>query len=171
MKKIAMAVALSTFIAVPAVAAGNAYIGINAGTNQTAYDNVGSSIGYGVFGGYSFNEFVAAELSYVSLSDADITGSTSKLSGSVVALAAVGSLPLGRDFSLTGKAGYASSSVSSGGTSSSKADLTFGIGAQYNIGKKFGVRLNYDRFNVGEGANGWDTKSSTFISLGALFKM
>jgi len=167
MKKIviAFAVLLSSFIAVPAFAA-NAYIGINAGQNKMDFSGAKESTAYSVFGGYSFNEYIAGELAYTDFGSADTDVSGTSLKGNATSIAAVGSLPLGKDFSLFAKLGYASTKVeATGGTSESKDDVTYGIGAQYNATKNIGIRLGYDSFKVGK----TQTKDSNFMSLGVLY--
>ena len=175
MKKIAIATLLAAFATVPAVAAAEAYIGLNVGSNQMNFTNIGSSTAYNILGGYSFNQYVAAEVAYTDLGTASATGSgvTADIKGTQMSLAAVGFLPLGKDFALLGKLGYASTKIDiSGanvvGTSATKDDLIYGVGAQYNIGKNVGLRLNYDMFNVGDTTTNVET--SSMISLGAIYK-
>jgi len=165
MKKFVMAAALSVAcIATPALAQ-NAYIGINAGQNDMDFPGVKASTAMGVFGGYSFTEFIAVELGYVDFGkvDTDVTGVSVK--GNATSLVAVGSLPLSRDFSLFAKLGYASTKVESA-TSETKEEATYGVGAQFNPANNIGIRLGYDNYRVGEET----TKDSALISLAVLFK-
>jgi OOP family OmpA-OmpF porin len=164
MNKIAIAALLSALVAAPAIAA-DAYVGVNVGKNQMDYSGVNSSTAIGVLGGYSFNQNVAAEVAYTNLGSADYYGTS--ITGHVFSVAAVGSLPLNKDFSLLGKLGVASSTVEVPGYSESKTDLTYGIGAQYNVSKTVGIRLVYDSFKVGSS----NTKDSALISIGAVFKL
>jgi len=167
MKKIAVVALLSAFAAVPAVAA-DTYLGVNIGSNKMDVTGVDSSTAYGILGGYSFNENVAAELSYNNLGSAKVPSAGVDITGNVMGLAVVGSLPLNKDFSLLGKLGLASSTIEAQGSSSrSKTDLTYGIGAQYNASKTVGIRLGYDSFKVGEP----NSKDSTLITIGAVFKL
>lgn len=164
MKKIAIAAILSAFVAAPAFAA-DMYVGVNVGKNQMDFSGINSSTSIGVLGGYSFNQNVAAEVAYTNLGSADYFGNS--ITGHVFSVAAVGSLPLNQDFSLLGKLGVASSTIEGQGNSESKTDLTYGIGAQYNVSKTVGVRLGYDSFKVGS----TNTKDSALISIGAVFKL
>jgi OOP family OmpA-OmpF porin len=164
MNKIAIAALLSALVAAPAIAA-DAYVGVNVGKNQMDYSGVNSSTAIGVLGGYSFNQNVAAEVAYTNLGSADYYGTS--ITGHVFSVAAVGSLPLNKDFSLLGKLGVASSTYEVSGYSESKSDLTYGIGAQYNVSKTVGIRLVYDSFKVGSS----NTKDSALISIGAVFKL
>jgi OOP family OmpA-OmpF porin len=164
MNKIAIAALLSALVAAPAIAA-DTYVGVNVGKNQMDYSGVNSSTAIGVLGGYSFNQNVAAEVAYTNLGSADYYGTS--ITGHVFSVAAVGSLPLNKDFSLLGKLGVASSTYEVSGYSESKSDLTYGIGAQYNVSKTVGIRLGYDSFKVGSSY----TKDSALISIGAVFKL
>jgi len=170
MKKIALAVMLSAVVATPVFAA-DTYVGVNVGTNKTGYSGVDSSIGFGVLGGYSFSKNIAVEASYYNLGDANIPGSTVKFSGSLITVAAVGSLPVTNELSLMGKLGYANSSVSTPGNSVSRGDIFYGIGAQYSVSKAVAVRINYDMFKVGDGTYTYPTKDSDLMTVGAVFKL
>jgi OOP family OmpA-OmpF porin len=162
----AFAVLLSSLIAIPAFAA-NAYVGINAGQNKMDFSGAKESTAYSIFGGYSFNEYIAGELAYTDFGSADTNVSGTSLKGNATSVAAVGSLPLGKDFSLFAKLGYASTKAeATGGSSESKDDVTYGIGAQFNATRDIGIRLGYDSFKVGK----TETKDSNFVSLGVLFK-
>jgi len=177
MKKISIAVLLSVFVASP-VLAGNTYVGVNVGSNKITDSTPGSSAidastGFGILGGYSFNENVAAEAAYYNLGDATLHGTggvTTALTGSVISVSAVGSLPLNKDFSLMAKLGYATSSISIPTASGNTADFIYGVGAQYNINKMVDVRLNYDMFKAG-GGDFVTIFNSALLSVGAVFKM
>jgi OOP family OmpA-OmpF porin len=163
MKKIAIAILLSASFAAPAIAA-DWYIGVNAGQNKMDFPGIKSSTAYSVFGGYSFNEYIAAELAYTNFGSADRDAGGS-LKGNATSIAAVGSLPLGRDFSLFAKLGYASTKVENS-TSETKDDVTYGAGVQYNLLSNIGIRLGYDNYRVGSTT----TKDSGLVNLGVLFK-
>ena len=166
MKKIAIAVLLSATFATPAIAAGP-YIGLNVGQNKMDFSGAKASTAYSVFGGYSFNEYFAGELAYVDFgsADTDFPGVTAK--GNVASLSAVGSLPLGSDFSLFGKVGYASTRAEATGIpSETKDDVTYGLGGQYNATRNVGLRLGYDNYRVKIGT---ETKDSGYWNIGALY--
>lgn len=166
MKKIAIAVLLSATFAAPAIAAGP-YIGLNVGQNKIDFSGVKASTVYSVFGGYSFNEYIAAELAYVDFGSADVDGGGS-VKGNVYSLSAVGSLPLGSDFSLFGKVGYASARAEATTIpSQTKDDVTYGVGGQYNATRNVGLRLGYDIYRVKVGT---ETKDSALWNIGALYR-
>lgn len=166
MKKIAIATVFSALIASPAIA-GDGYLGVNVGQNKIDVSSVKESTAFGILGGYAYNENLAAEVAYIDLGSAERNFSTSKLTGNVISIAAVGSLPLNNDFSVFAKLGYAQSKIEVPGISETKSDLTYGIGAQYNASKTVGIRLGYDSFKVGTTS----TKDSALITIGAIFKL
>lgn len=166
MKKIAIAAVLSAFAATPAIA-GDVYLGANLGQNKIDISTVKASTAYGVLGGYAFNNNIAAEVAYTDLGRAERDFSTDKLTGNVISIAAVGSLPLSKDFSLFAKLGYAQSKIEVPGISETKSDLTYGVGAQYNATNSVGIRLGYDSFKVGTS----NTKDSALITIGVVFKL
>lgn len=166
MKKIAIAVLLSAFIAAPAIAA-EAYVGLSAGQNDMDVAGVKESTAYSVFGGYSFNEYIAGELAWIEFGDADTSLSGIKMKGNAASLSVVGSLPVGQDFSLFAKLGYASTKVeATGGPSETKDDVTYGLGAQYNVTRNVGLRLGYDTYRVGKTT----TKDSGLTSIAVLYR-
>lgn len=168
MKKIALAALLFTFAAAPAMA-GEAYIGINAGQNKMDIADAQSSRAFSGILGYAFNQYVAEEVAYAYFTSADTNLAGVSLWGDAASLSVVGSLPLGSDFSLFAKLGYATTRVeATGGFSETRGDVTYGAGAQYNATKNVGIRLGYDRYRVAETVT--TTTNSGFVSLGAIFK-
>jgi OOP family OmpA-OmpF porin len=145
-----------------------------AGESYTVTSLDDSSTGWKVFGGYQFNKNWAAELAYTDLGkfsmNADVSGGLGGGAGTEYAqvkptcwsLSAVGILPLGNNFSLLGKVGvcrwddrFSAHETVAGmeypypdGDSYSKGtDLTFGLGAKYDVTKNYGVRAEWERFN------------------------
>lgn len=166
MKKIATLTLLSTLISTPALAA-EAYLGLHAGQNDMDVTGVKASTAMGVFGGYSFNEYIAGELSYTDLGKADTDTAGLTVSGTAIGLSAVGSWPINPQFSLFAKLGYASTKIEpSGFDSQTKDDVTYGLGGQFNATKSIGIRLGYDNYRVGKDT----TKDSALYTLAALFK-
>lgn len=183
MKAIIAALSLA-LVAVPAFAAksydsdsgamrpSKGYIGIAAGKNTVAADSSTTwvaSTATSVFGGYAFNERVAAEAAYTNLGTAETDpASTVQGTGSLISLSAVGTLPLGRVFSLYGKVGVGQSKfeVASTSFSESNTGVVYGLGGLFNIGQRAGIRVAYDKFKVGSTT----PTDSSIVSVGALFK-
>lgn len=148
------------------------YIGIAAGKNTIAADattTYTSSTVTSVFGGYSFNERVAAEVAYASLGTADTDPSTStELKASLMSLSVVGTLPLGKVFSLYGKVGVGQSKIENAAAALSETNtgVVYGVGGLFNVGQRAGIRVGYDKFKVGSTT----PVDSSMVTVGALFK-
>ncbi len=171
MKKFVIAALLSAFVAAPAVAAGM-YASVKLGNVRYGYSNVtnDNQTGFGLLGGYSFNEDFAIEAEHNSLGGFNFTDSAWK--GSSIGLSGVGFFPLNQQFSLFGKLGIARSTLKGiakpgyaipGNTTINNIGLTFGLGGQYNVGKEFGIRAGVDNFPVGNSAFGTSRAGMTYV--------
>ncbi len=123
-----------------------------------------SDTGFKIFGGYSFTPNIAVEGSYVNLGEfqADATGILSgTATGSAEAdgytVEAVGTLPLGNNFSVYGKVGAfiwdSETSLTFLGenidSSDDGTDETYGLGLAYAFpGTRFGLQGEWQRYDV-----------------------
>lgn len=149
MKKIIAASLLSVTFASPALAADQGlYLGANVGQSSTDKYPLSTKTGtaFEVLGGYQFMKYVAAELQYNHFGSPTIQGGESfKIDG--YSLTAVGIYPFNEQWSVHARLGYAHTNMGSP-VDSSKSDVTWGIGGQYNIDRVWGVRVNYDQYKV-----------------------
>jgi OmpA-OmpF porin, OOP family len=137
----------------------------------------GSDTGLKIFGGYQFNKNLALELSYVDLGKASYSGTflgAPVTGGSVdttgLNFSVVGILPLNPSFELFGKVGFfmweAQARDTTGGVPFSGkedgTDVSFGIGASYNINKNLSVRAEWEQFKA--------VDTISLLSLGIVFK-
>jgi len=197
MKTIVIA-ALSLLVATPALAArsGNyydsydsrdsyrssrptkMYAGVSGGQHSTDIPNLSATssntttTAYSVFAGYSFNEYIGAELAYANFGSLEVITGTDTLKGSAGSLSFVASLPLGKAASLFVKGGYASTSteLTSSGVAAPSDSTTggaYGAGIQFNAGRRMGVRIGYDSYPMLTGTTNY---RSSVASLGLLFK-
>jgi OOP family OmpA-OmpF porin len=190
MRKFAIAAfAALGLAAVPAFAADTGpYIGAGVGQFSTQLDSVyiddegalefgfdESDVGFKVFGGYNFLEWLGAEVGYIDggtaeeeYSDPDIGSAKLEADVSAFTIAGVGTLPIGDMFELYGKLGMAFWDGDLTGTLSgqicedliavgescsesageSGEDFYWGIGAGVNFGEHFNVRLEYEAFQI-----------------------
>ena len=151
------------------------YIGISGGKNTIAADTTTTwspSTTTSLFAGYSFNDYVGVEAAYASSGTADTDPvSTIQARGSLANLSAIGYLPMGKVFSLFARVGYGQSKIevltdSVVTSTQTRSGAVYGAGAQFNIGQRVGIRLAYDKFQVGEPT----AVDSSTVSVGALFK-
>lgn len=143
-----------------------------------------------IFGGYQFNKFFGLEGGYVDLGKAEASGSITDpvfgtFSGTAefetwgVFFSAVGTLPIGQSFGIFGKVGaaYTDSEATLTGTSSllgsgtlsesdNGTDLTYGVGANFNI-QNFSIRVEWERF---QNAGGDFEADVDLISAGFSYK-
>lgn len=172
MKRIAVAALLSS-LAIPAVAA-DFYAGIRAGQAKTSIDNVtltkDSSTGWGIFGGYNFNPNFAVELEYINLGKPEVAPDSFETDG--FSAAAVGTWPVGEQFSIFGKLGFAMLTTKGPTPPDAESNtVTFGIGGQFDVNPMMGFRLGWDRYKLDDTVNGFAVKGDVdLISVGALFR-
>lgn len=132
---------------------------------------------YKLFGGYRLNSFLAFELDYINLgepSGAVIPGRNVDASVDGFAPYVVGTIPLGQWFEVYGRLGYffydATLGVEDGAGGrvefdEESEDLVYGAGIGANIGERFNVRFEYERFdfeNVDDADALWLTAAVKF---------
>lgn len=146
------------------------YAGFGAGFSQMELssgpvDISGSDFGYKLFGGYRFPRAflpwgvnVALQAAYVQPGDIydQSVGSDFNLDIDGIDLAAVGILPISRNWEFFGKAGafLADTKVSADGivlSNSSDTELSLGIGFAWQTGTPFGVQVELENFGVADG--------------------
>ena len=169
--------------AVAGIAGAQGYIGVGAGiTSVDICDEIialgatscdDEDTGLKLFGGYKFNPNFAVEgawidLGEISASDGVVTV-TEEVDG--FQLAAVGIIPINPQFGIFGKVGVymwdVSATASAPGFGSASAsddgtDIMFGAGANWNFSKQFGLRAEWERFDI-------DGDDVDFLSIGAQF--
>lgn len=124
--------------------------------------------GFKIFGGYQLNQNFAVEFGYADLGKFTATANvTSPVVGTIKAdveasaifLDAVGSLPLGNQFSLFGRAGIAFTNTENNASGlgvtvsddEDEANLKVGLGAQFGFTKNVALRAEWERYiDVGE---------------------
>jgi OOP family OmpA-OmpF porin len=164
LKKTALCIAIAaSFAAAPALAqswymgAGIGRGNLNmSGTELTGLNNAqidDSDTTYTLRGGYRFNPYFALELGYYDLGQYTFSGTSGAVavSGSAKAksygLSAVGILPLGPQFDLYGRLGYAESELKANAnttlvtanSSDRQGEATYGFGARWNANKSWGL--------------------------------
>lgn len=140
------------------------------GTSSCSDEDTSTS--WKVFGGYQFHPNAAAEFGYVDLGKSEVSargtvlGVDSSLGGDWepkgFTLGIVGNFPVGNGFELLGKVGFLRWDVDlsargtgeyagSGSEDDNGVDLSFGVGAKFNINKSVALRAELDRFkDVGD---------------------
>ncbi|HRK65383.1 MAG TPA: porin family protein [Terricaulis sp.] len=156
MKKllVSAAVAALGMAAIPAVASAEPYVGLG----YTHYDTDAGDLG-GVTGrvGYNFNRHVGVEAEgTIEADDGDVE--LDRAYGAYVR----GIIPIGERFEAFGRVGYNTSEFSTPLGDVDADGVAYGVGAQFNVTQRFGIRADYTRL---EG----DLETDTF-GLGGVMK-
>jgi OOP family OmpA-OmpF porin len=124
--------------------------------------------GFKIFGGYKFNPNFAVEGLWADLGEVSATGPGGSASMEVdgFGAAAVGVIPLNEKFSIFGKVGAfmwdASGGGGAAGSDDDGTDIMFGAGVGWNFTPKFGLRAEWERFDI-------DGDDVDFLSVGLQF--
>jgi len=168
MKKIIAVALLSAAVALPAHADSGPYAGLKVGGTHVGFNGLSKSsdTAFGALLGYQYNRNFAVEGEYTDLGRFATVGVNGK--SDAWGLSAVGILPLDDNFSAYGKLGIARSGTStSAATGVNRTAATYGLGGQYDATPMIGLRLSWERYNVGVvGQNADDD----LYSLAAMFK-
>jgi OmpA-OmpF porin, OOP family len=175
--KLAAILAISTGALVPAAWAqeqqevSGFYVGGGVGQFNAGIDDVDQidntvdswdddDTAYKFFAGYRVNRFLGFELDYINLGEPSgsvVPGFNVDASIDGFAPYVVGTLPLGPYFELYGRAGYYfyDSNVGVSDTLDNRVefdeesqDFVYGAGVGANIGEKFNLRFEYERFDL-----------------------
>jgi OOP family OmpA-OmpF porin len=118
------------------------------------------------FVGYRAMKFFGVEAAYVDFGSASDTVNSDeiKLDTTGEYLELVGTLPLGNFFEVYGKGGYlwwnAKASDPTTSDTQTGSDWVYGAGAKVIIAKRFGIRLEYEKYDIK------DTKSVYLVTGG-----
>lgn len=180
---------LSAALATLQASAQGFYIGASFGSSDFDKGNVipdlmttgnvdGKDSGTKLFGGYQVNRNLGLELAYADLGKTNYgpgsSGPCSVTNGTVKAsgfnFSAVGTLPLNPSFDLFGKIGFyaweaKANDTTCGAPFSDKAtgtDLSYGVGATYNLTKNFGIRAEWEQYKA--------VDDISLLSIGVAYK-
>ena len=149
MKKIAIAILLSTFVSPPAIA--DLYTGIKLGRVAYGYPGNSQQVGYGLLYGNTITKNFSVEGEFNNLGE--YASATDNVTGTAYSFSAAGFHPVKPLFSLFGKVGLFRSALSAkakpgsgqtGSQSISNRGLMVGFGAQFKISKEISVRAGVD---------------------------
>lgn len=144
LKKVAVALTLVAAFASAQAQSNNAfYAGADIGNTKVDGLDGADKLSYGIFGGYKFNDNVAAELNVRHLTK------IGSVDVSQAGLAVLGIVPVSKEFSVFARLGYnnLSASASAGNTTvtSSTSGALYGVGVNFQVNKEVGIRAEYQR--------------------------
>jgi OOP family OmpA-OmpF porin len=123
---------------------------------------------WGLFAGYRFNPYLAAEIGYHDLGS--ISAPVATIDGQAIELVGVGSVPLNNAFSVYGKLGGYRGEAKGLGISETNNDWTYGLGVQYDVTPYIGVRGEWQRY-ADLGGGGFNaTTDVDVLRVGALWR-
>ena len=121
-----------------------------------------TDLGFKAFGSYTFANGIGIEGGYVDFGEpqADILDSSIEIDATGWTLYGVGNLPVGDSVDLFAKAGavrWDADSIVNGirVDDDSGTDLALGIGGSWQLGETFGLRSEFDWYNVSEADSVW----------------
>jgi OOP family OmpA-OmpF porin len=129
------------------------YIGADIGKTEIGSED---DTAFRILGGYQFNPNFAVEAAWTSLLDKGGVEATA------LELVAVGMFPVAQQLSVYGKLGIARVDVEAGGFSDDRTELTYGLGLQYALSPKIGLRAQWQRYDT-------DDEADVF-SIGVIFR-
>ncbi|HEX7043747.1 MAG TPA: outer membrane beta-barrel protein [Burkholderiales bacterium] len=161
-RRLAAPLLLGASLAAPGLAwAQQGFVGLGVGSSSLVDENDAmpganvddSDTGWKVFGGYSFNELLAVEVGYVDFGE--FSAATGSWEATGINVSALGTWPLGSEFSLLGKVGAnrwdAERRLGATSGDDTGTDILYGVGLQYDFTDQIGGRFEWERFaNVGE---------------------
>ena len=196
-EKIAIVALLSACVATPVSADNSGFYGamdLGSASLSNAVDGFRPATSFPnplaarIAGGYNFSSMFAVETGYARFGGSTIVtaapgmaNTNQTLSPSSVYCSAIGTYPINETFSLFGKLGLANSRIAYSytdalGNSSSQVgsntNLMYGIGGQYNVNSKWGIRAQYENFGkvlVGIGTNLGENIGLKMVSIGGVY--
>jgi len=177
MKKKLLAVALLSALSAPVFAEdAGFYIGldyIQLALNPAAATQ--PSGGYRIDGGYNFNKNWGVEIGYFgSGNGSDAAGKS--ITPNSTYLAGVGTYPVNDMFDIFAKVGAAMNQLTGDSTTGCtvcgvQTGVMAGVGADYNVNKNVGVRLQYESLGNMDGTAAGSTQTTgSDVALGVLFR-
>ena len=126
--------------------------------------------GFKIFGGYDFNENIGIEGGYTDYGELTASDGITTVTAELTAFAisGKGAIPLNDNISVFGKLGVAfwdaeASASGFGSADADDTDLTYGIGAEFDVNETFGVRGEWERLDA-------DGEDVDLLSISAILK-
>jgi opacity protein-like surface antigen len=125
-----------------------------------------------IAGGYQFMPMWGAEVSYATYGKASLGGTSGDWETNGIQASAIGTFPVARAFSVLGKVGVAriEHKVTATSASSTRTNLAYGVGAQYDFTPVIAFRAQYERLGTIGDANTTGQAKASLLSVGALYR-
>lgn len=120
--------------------------------------------------GYQFTMMWGAEVSYATYGKATLGGTYGDWETTGVQASGIGAFPVTESFSVLGKLGVVRIEHKAVGATSTKTNLAYGVGAQYDFSKGIAARLQYERLGDVGDTNTTGQAKASLLSAGILFR-
>lgn len=150
----------------PYMGAGIGYSHFNVDGAPSSLDNNG--VGFDVFGGYRFNQHMAAEVGYTRMGNmhASVDGEKFKARSEMYTASVLGIMPLNDTLSVYGRVGLAATAIRGGGAHEHETNAVLGIGTEFDITKRVSLRTEVQHLpHFGDSSVG-----ATHVSAGVKVK-
>lgn len=146
------------------------YVGASYLSSSMEFDTSAGTVnpsadGWKLFVGYNINKYCGIEATYYDMGDMEDTTSigTFKADVDVFDVSFRGILPVGERIQFTGKVGFSSVDAETETTGTllivtsewSSWELMFGVGAEVKLGKRFGLRADWETWEVEGSLDAW----------------
>jgi len=121
-----------------------------------------------LFGGYRAHRNAAVELGFADLGEMTLGGTP--VNSDAWELTGLGILPLSERVSAYGRLGFYRGEARGGGFIENNTDLTFGLGAQYEVNRNLGVRLEWQRYTDFGGGSLGAVSDQDVVWLNAVYR-
>jgi opacity protein-like surface antigen len=175
MKKICAATLLCAVAVTPAMAKGF-YAAADVGhTNHSNPCNgtsgcSNSSTVLRAGGGYQFTPRWATEVSFALYGKSNPGDTIDDWKTNGMQASGIGTFPVGESISVLGKLGVARITREAAGTTYTRTNLAYGIGAQYDFSKIVALRVQYERISSIGDDNTTGQSRLSMLSAGALYR-
>ncbi|MDO8988894.1 MAG: outer membrane beta-barrel protein [Sideroxyarcus sp.] len=175
LKQICAATLLCGIAATPAMAKGF-YAAADVGQTNASDTCTGatgcsdSSTAIRAAGGYQFTPVWGVEVSYATYGKASLGDTYGDWETNGMQASGIGTFPVAESISVLGKLGVARISHKVAGTTSTKTNLAYGIGAQYDFSKGIAIRVQYERLGDIGDANTTGEARASLLSAGVLYR-
>lgn len=149
---IALAVVGVLFAANSVCAQPTGYIGASIGQSDVDVSGYDQATSFQLFGGMSLSQYFGLEVAYTNLGEFDNNSTLQTVEVDGFELTAVGSFPVTNHIDLFGEAGLYAwnmdiTATGLGSGSDDGTDLTYGVGAKFQVAQPLKLHVEYQRYN------------------------
>jgi OOP family OmpA-OmpF porin len=123
-----------------------------------------------IAGGYQFTRNWSTEVSYATYGKASLGGKYGDWETNGIQASGIATFPVAESFAVLGKLGVARIEHKAAGATSTKTNLAYGIGGQFDFTKGIAIRVQYERLGDIGDTNTTGQAKASLLSIGALYR-